>query len=167
MKLGRGPIATAVLAVAALGTYFGTNLVNPEQHVGIVAEDRALAVMDVDSEFSSGSTTNTVFLNSPFNADAADRGYTTGSGANVMALIEIVTNPTGASFDCYFGRADTGTGAGVLIATNISQTGTIVLIGSGHTVGPDRGYGCNTTDRIKSTTLLKGGGVFLRSAVLN
>ena len=167
MKLGRGPIATAILAVAALATYFGTNLVNPDPNVGIVAKDRALVVIDVTSEFSTGASTNTLFLNSPFDANADDRGYVTGTGFAISGLIEIVANPTGASFDCYYGTADTSTGAGVSIRVDVSATGTIIPVGTGHVIASGFGYGCNTSGNITSSTVLKAGGVFLKSAVLN
>lgn len=167
IKIGLTPVIAAVLTTAVAGTFFGTNLVNDRGSAGVVAVDRALAVMDVTSTYESGSTTNTIWLNSPFDADALTRGYKVGSGVNVLSFIDIVANPTGASFDCYLGKRDSATGAGIMIAHNKSVTGTIIPFASGSILGPTDGIGCNTTSRIKSNTLLKAGGVTLRSAVLN
>lgn len=165
IKVGRGPIAALVLAAAVAGTVFGTNLVNEEKYAGVVAQDRAAVVRTAESATETGSTTNTVFLGSPFDSDASTRGYSTASGIVVSSVIEVVANPTGASFDCYLNRADQGTGAGLQLVQNLSTTGATVVYQSGHLIGPDHGIGCNTTDRINSNTSLKAGGLFLQSLI--
>ena len=167
LKIGRGPITAGLLALAAAGTYFGINLVSPEKHAGLCAQDRCVVHNTAESVAQSGSTLNTLFLASPFNEDADELGYRTGTSALVALVIDVIENPTGASFDCSITTEDSGTGSGIPIAQNITGTGTIVVTVSGSLVGPDRGIACNTTDNITSSTRLEADGLFLQSAVEN
>lgn len=167
VKAGRGPVLASLLALAVSGTMFATNFVSDQSHAGVCAGDRCQVVHTAVSTFETGSTTNTLFLSSPFDASASDRGYQTGTGINTLFVLDLVTNNTNASFDCYLGKADTGTGAGTLVFSNVAGTGTIMKTMSGQIVAANKGFGCNTTARIKSNTVLKAAGVFVRSSVLN
>lgn len=167
VKIGRGPITAGLLTLAVLGTYFGVNLISTEDFVGQCAQDRCQSVVAAESVTETGATTNTLWLDQPFGSGAAIRGYETGSGVNLSLVLDVVANPTNANFDCYWGREDTGTGAGISVIQNLSATGTIVVQMSGAVVGPDMGLGCNTTSRIKSNTRIEAVGVFLNSAVEN
>lgn len=167
VKIGRGPVAAGLLALAAVGTWFGVNLVSEEPHAGMCAQDTCMAVNTAESETQTGATLNTLFLASPFDADADERGYKTATSATLILTVSINANPTNASFDCSIVKEDAGTGSGLPIFTNLTGTGTFVKTMTGTIIAPDKGLACNTTGRITASTDLEAYGVFINSSVLN
>jgi len=167
VKIGNTPIPAWLLALAIAGTYFGANLVNSDWFVGVCAKDRCEASVAAESVTETGATTNTLWVDQPFGSGAAVRGYRSASGVNTLLVLDLVTNNTNASFDCYWGREDSATGSNVLAVSNLSGTGKTIVHMSGSVVGPDMGFGCNTTSRIKSNTRLEVFGTFVNSTVEN
>lgn len=169
LKIGRGPVAAAVLAAAAVGTFFGTNLVSEQKTVSVIAETRAFLVGTSTGSVNTGSVASydTLLLSSPFNADASTRGLQTGTGVSHYLQLDVVANPTGASFDCSkVAAADTGT-SGTLYFNNISVTGSVNTYDTKVVLGPTEYVKCGTLDTVITGTTLRLRGLFSDSDVEN
>lgn len=167
VKIGRGSITAGLLTLAVAGTYFGSKLVNQDDNVGLCAGFRCMAVAEATSTTDSGATTNTLWLDQAFGSGSTENGYKTGSSSMLFLELDVVSNPTGANFDCYLGRKNTATGSGIPVFSNVSASGAIKKQMSGSLLGPDMGIGCNTIGHVRSNTVIKAAGVFLRSAVVD
>ena len=165
-KVGKGVIAAAVVALAGVGTIFGLNLVSERSNVGLVAETRALMVAHSTGSVVGSGSTAAAYLPSPFDANASRLGYRTGSGVAHYYQVDVVANPTGASFDCGPVNAR-NSGSGNVWFNNVSATGTIARVWSGSTVNSTQGFGCYTRSRVTSTTRLRVRGLYTDSDVTN
>jgi len=169
LKVGKGPILTSILALAVAGSAFLGNVVFRGDTGGIIAGTRAAIISaNTGSVLGSGSTVSTVYLPSPFAAGASRFGYRTGSGVGTYFQLDIVANPTAASWDCHrtVGKS-TGTASTTAIFTNVAATGSINVSQTALTFGPTQGIACHTLGRINSTTNLRLRSLFSDSDVTN
>lgn len=140
VSVGLVGIAAAVLSVAIPGSYFSRgNFVcdaTANKYCGIISGTDALIIPEPSTYTATGGNVkvnNTakyeaVRVANAFDSSATTRGLRTGSSVTLYAVLDIIRNNTGVSYDCVLKDSGvTGTGsAKVTLFNNVSATGTYV-----------------------------------------
>ena len=122
------------------GSYFGSNFVcntDRNAYCGLISGVRALVVPESSTYTATGGNVkvnNTakyeaVRTANGFGSGASTHGLRTGSSVTLFAVLDIVKNHTGVSYDCVLKKDTTvGTGSAILsLFDNKSATGTYIF----------------------------------------
>ena len=144
LKSGLRSVASAILSQTVKGSFLAQGQfvcdTGSNSYCGLVSGRRGIYIPEPSTYTATGGNVKVgsgptatakyeaVRTVSGFNSSASTRGLRTGSSVTLYAVLDVVTNNTGVSYDCVLKHSGvTGTGtAKVTLFNNVTATGTYI-----------------------------------------